>query len=622
MSTAFLLAVTILWLLCQSFAAATPIGPIDVTSSSLAFLSNSYVMNTSTMTAPVANGTDKFSICLARFRTGEFGTWGGTDNHGDPVKYTKATALTYPACVKACGSSQVPFSWSLFFNRVSQWLLPWLALVSQLPFGADDKLDNLESVLLTIGSPTLAGYSLALTVLNGRWIARRFAHYQWPNMRDAIRVLTSLQQSPLEVDLTDGLLASLVILPQNDAWWKELVTWLNYTQTWSMSAITSIAWVIIAYVYTVIDSFAGDITVTIPNNGQGVGSIWIWLLPVVIGWLQVSPTCNRLRVREALNRANNFARTATEQGLPVIAERKAISLRIVDDSEIDVHTDEQCTAPIYNYARFFTWTKLVEEASEVFRAASERAEGHESVDGMEWIHGNSINEKNRTGTLCQIKRYSIPRRPKSRLKQSRWGSNAISRMISASIFALILSWGTTGAALVVGWFTYTYGIGCRAGSYIVYGTFSTVSWMLLVASSMLAHMSRPDNIGENYEQEELGKDSESTLPTLSQIPIARNRRRYASWAITTRRIGKVIASFNAIWVLASCLFQFSNFYNQCFCNSSIFSLWDHAYVVISFDGADAAAYKKAWIGGVCLAGSTAFIFTSFVALFVNPTLPD
>ena len=47
-----------------------------------------------------------------------------------------------------------------------------MALVSQLPFGSNNKLDNLESVLLTIGLPA---YSLTLIVLNGHWIAGRFA---------------------------------------------------------------------------------------------------------------------------------------------------------------------------------------------------------------------------------------------------------------------------------------------------------------------------------------------------------------------------------------------------------------------------------------------------------------
>jgi len=68
-----------------------------------------------------------------------------------------------------------------------------MALVSQLSFGSNDKLDNLESVLLTIGSPALAAYSLTLIVLNGCWITGRFARFTYPNIRRAIRIFNSLQ---------------------------------------------------------------------------------------------------------------------------------------------------------------------------------------------------------------------------------------------------------------------------------------------------------------------------------------------------------------------------------------------------------------------------------------------
>ena len=82
--------------------------------------------------------------------------------------------------------------WTVFSQQFSSWLLPWLALVSQLPFGANDKFDNFIATLLTVGSPTLAAYSLALTVLNGRWIARRFGSFNYPNTRNAVRILNSL----------------------------------------------------------------------------------------------------------------------------------------------------------------------------------------------------------------------------------------------------------------------------------------------------------------------------------------------------------------------------------------------------------------------------------------------
>jgi hypothetical protein len=202
---------------------------------------------------PVATAVN-FNSCIQDVRNGNWGWEGGTDNHGRNVSISSATAITYDLCLRACGATSEPFSWSVFSQQFSSWLLPWLALVSQLPFGANDKLDNLVSMLLTVGSPTLAAYSLALTVLNGRWIARHFAAYHYPNIRYAVQILSSLQQSPLMVT-TGSLLSSLVVLPDNDEWWSEFVIGLDYTHTWSVSAATSIAWVIIAYIFTLIDSF-------------------------------------------------------------------------------------------------------------------------------------------------------------------------------------------------------------------------------------------------------------------------------------------------------------------------------------------------------------------------------
>lgn len=101
-------------------------------------------------------------------------------------------------------------------------------------------------MLLTVGSPALAAYSLALTVLNEHWIAQRFSALSYPNVRNAVKALTGLQQSPLHVNADDSLLASLVVLHANDNYWETLEDLLNYVQTWSISAVASILWVIYA----------------------------------------------------------------------------------------------------------------------------------------------------------------------------------------------------------------------------------------------------------------------------------------------------------------------------------------------------------------------------------------
>ncbi|KAJ2923199.1 hypothetical protein H1R20_g13896, partial [Candolleomyces eurysporus] len=150
----------------------------------------------------------------------------------------------------------------------------------------------------------------------------------------------SLQQAPLRVTNEDALLASLIVLPHNDEWWRELIEWLAYPHTWSISAVTSIAWVVTAYIFTVIDSFMGDLTTTINSHGQGsVGSLWIWLLPIVIGWLQLSPKCDEVRVRSAVERANKIAHVATDTH-PVLVqehstEQRAIYLAFSEGDEDD-----------------------------------------------------------------------------------------------------------------------------------------------------------------------------------------------------------------------------------------------------------------------------------------------
>jgi len=405
-----------------------------------------------------------FGVCLANVQNGTFGVGvnvGGTDDHGHPVNVSVATGMTYSLCIKACGSGQEPFQWSIFSEQFSSWLLPWLALVSQLPFGSNDKLDNLDSVVLTVGSPTLAAYSLALTILNSRWVTKRFARYTgYPNVRNAIRILSSLQQSPIRVVKEGGLLASLVVLPHNDAWWTELYELIDYTHTWSISAVTSIAWVVIAYIFTIIASFTVGITNSINSSGQGVGSLWLWLLPIVIGWLRISPKCDSAHLSSAIKHVNNLANIAFEDGCVVRLNKTRIKARAIELTltEVDdLRWDEKCTAPVFNYARFLPWVQAVEHVSEAFHAASDNIEHHRPVnDSNPWVaveSGQKPHERNRLGTKTQVRNYCTLRQP----PRSPWGSKVISRMFIASALALMLQWGTAGAALIQVWYTPTRG---------------------------------------------------------------------------------------------------------------------------------------------------------------------
>ncbi|KAJ7025574.1 hypothetical protein C8F04DRAFT_1223272 [Mycena alexandri] len=496
------------------------------------------------------------------------------------------------------------------------WLLPYLALVSQLPFGANNRLDNLLSMLLTVGSPTLAAYSLALTVLNGHWIAQRFSALSYNNVRSAVKILSGLQQSPLHVKADDPLLASLVVLHANDNYWETLEDLLNYVQTWSISAVASILWVVIAYIFTVVDSFTGVVTTsTLNSNGQAVGSILLWLLPIVVGWLQISPKCDHERVHQAMERANKIAYVASPSGEPRLASEVSAKRAIyLSKGTGDVHRDEHCSAPIYNYARFLPWTLAVESVYYAFREASERSQSYEPVDsGLEWQKWEKgdrnmrIHPRNRTGSLSQVSDYvkmkaiEFEMNPKPR---SRWGPGVVSRFLLAALIALSLTWGTTGAAVVVAFFTPTKGIGCRSGSYLMYGVISTLVWMLLVASSLLAHYSTfTDSFKDRYMH-------------------TKATRLAAVISIILRRVGKVLSALNTVWIILACLFQFGSVFDRCWCNSSVFTWGKHAYNVIDVTTSDVEALNAPWIGGVALAGGCAILFMGFVNVLINPALPD
>ena len=136
------------------------------------------------------------------------------------------------------------------------------------------------------------------------------------------------------------------------------------------------------------------------------------------------------------------------------------------------------------------------------------------------------------------------------------------------------------------------GLGCRSVAYLIYGALSTLVWGMLLTSSILTYYST--NIRGHV------------------ILV-----RVARWlSIFLRRLGKVIAGLNAVWIVATALFQFSNLYDRCYCDSNIMAVGrDAAQVIISLVSADMGSMRAAQIGGFSLAASASMVFAGFVGLF-------
>ncbi|KAJ7612000.1 hypothetical protein DFH06DRAFT_1243856 [Mycena polygramma] len=545
--------------------------------------------------------------CLAKFKAlraaGEQVN-GGMDNHGNPVSIDTATAMSYGLCVATCGRGPSFRVWSIFSQRFSTWLLPFLALVCQLPFGSNNKLDNIISMLLNVGSPTLAAYSVILTLLNTSWITRQFSSISYPNARNAMRILNALQQAALEVSTEDGLLASLIVLPENNPWWSDLIVWLdiNYAHTWSFANVASIGWVVIAFALTVIDTYTdvtNNSTPPLNSNGLAVAFSWLWLLPIVISWLQIAPRSDRSSLHRAVAHANELAYIATQDRNPVpaavLSNRRAISIsRHRNRSGADEHR----TAPVYNYSRIHSWTAAVDAVCCAFEEASRRADSHVPVNPTNvWVHDRDgdVRAENRSGSLEHVAKYvdSDPACARSRVSGS-----VIFRMFVASVFALLLTWGTIGAAMLLQFFTPTIGLSCRSGSYLLYACASTLAWAMLILSSVLS----------------------------SATPNPRSTRTRASprvggTAVLLRRAGKILAAMNAAWIVLTCLFQFTGLYDTCWCNSTVLYLGVRAYSVWILTPADIVAFWYPVVGGTVLASGVVVAFVAFINVILEPDIP-
>ncbi|EDQ98457.1 uncharacterized protein LACBIDRAFT_335951 [Laccaria bicolor S238N-H82] len=457
--------------------------------------------------------------------------------------------------------------------------------------------------------------------------------------KDATAYFTHVRVVRLPVVKDDGFLASLIVLRQNDKWWTQLAEEIDYSHNWSISAATSIAWVVIAYVFSVLDTFIAGVDTSIHSNGLGVGSLWLWLLPIVVGWLQFSPKCDAALLKKAVAHANDLAYLATDDGKSVLLKDKtdirAIDLTLTDVD--DLHRDEKCTSPVFNYARFFPWVQAVEDVSEAFQAASERFRRHEPVNEPVDPDAEKPNYRDRVGTRTQVEKYCTAEKPPAR---GRWGPKVVSRMFLASGLALMLQWGTAGAAFVQAWYTPTRGenftllsppscllitvtgLGCRSLAVLIYAVLSTTVWMMLVTSSILTHYaSNPQHRSEGHVIHEGEARDEEGQALLEDKAI--RHRSTARWiSIMLRRLGKLIAGFNAVWAVTACFCQFGNVFDNCFCNSSVFSLGKHAYSVITLQDLDFWIIQSAWIGSVFLAGATAAIYVLFANFLIEPPLPE
>ena len=491
-------------------------------------------------------------------------------------------------------------------------------------------LDDVVSFLITIGSPALAAYSLQITHLNRCWITTEFLDVNYPNSKLVSIALAAFHHIPVKMEYDPPFLHSLIVLAKNDEYWSRLAA-ANKTRRWSIPLVMSFVLAIFSLILTAADS----ITSRAGEGGYEIIAIWTFLLPLVIGWLHIGCEPEPSHLRNSLTAANRNAWVATDLRDHPTDMTSPMAMEFARAGDVHpAREDELRPVPLFNYSRAFVTPMNAEVVLRLMRNAAENAKQQIPVGNFVgggvrgWVRGkgDEILPDNRVGTTDEVVRYCtvVFQRPKwnsgfitpleiqspemtvttdtlleyGQINPSRWAPGIWKRVTVASILALGLQWGTTGAALFISSTAPPSGLGCRAISFLAYGVAGTVSFFLFLTSSVLAHMSRP-------------------LP--GQFPTrSRSRTLQDTGAVICRWLGKLVAIVSAIGILLVCSFQVMGLFNNCYCNSTTFNKGRR---LVTFSGLNFVLDSTAVVVQIC-GLAVAFLAAIFFGVSMYLGLPS
>ena len=476
---------------------------------------------------------------------------------------------------------------------------------------------------------------------------------------------------PLRASQERGWFSSLIDAPYNSEWWEHLEARLRSTRrSVTASLVAQMALAGIAFLFTVIASF--DTELGDPSTALQIasGSLWIWLvsilmaylyavslhlrrrltdlqIPVIAGWITVGTQYSHHAIQDALEAdgavralepptqpTHEYSEPIEQLGLVVRPgltpqpHRVQTVVGAFDAPELarlelpnwlgaTVGGDEQRKGPIYNYAKLFTWWQLASSIdSALFRTIDNvsRARACSSTHNQpqpQWDMGipapeNLVGDSRGTAQYCGLDTQPI-------LAYPAWGdipSEIYKRIVVASVLALFLQWGTTGASIMIAYLTPTVGLGCRSGSYLLYGTLATVSWMCLLLSMLLSHevMLRYQTVHVNNPS----MDFRSRRNNPNQYKRTWTHALICASAVILRYIGKFLAFANTLWLIASSLLQFTGGFDNCWCKGDYLGMGEKGWIVL-FKGANdlAATARLPWGGGLALTLGVCFVSYTF-----------
>ena len=234
------------------------------------------------------------------------------DQNGRPTSdATQAWGIGAESARILCSSTPMDFDWIFFAGSLTALLIPWLVLASQLPFGTKNRKTDLLAMLLALGSPAVAVYSLTLHVLNSRWISRAFGEVididgsgkesqGVSAMKAARTIFIQTQHFPIQIyNRPDREIAQLIVESENVSWWTDVLCEIQgMRQTWNYPLYAQVGSVFVIQILAIIVYLQTASQDTSIGIGLAVNCLWSWMIMVVLGWIcvETQPKASAFRI--------------------------------------------------------------------------------------------------------------------------------------------------------------------------------------------------------------------------------------------------------------------------------------------------------------------------------------
>ncbi|MCJ1241342.1 hypothetical protein MMC14_009346, partial [Varicellaria rhodocarpa] len=577
-----------------------------------------------------------------------------------------------------------------FAPAFTTFLLPWLALTAQLPYETSAWWDNFISLALAIGSPALITHSLTLTILNRTWIRQQFHTIRrdygrirgWkPPLREQIHgahiVLQEAQQMPIRVSQTQGWLSNLIILEENIPWWNTVAKDLKNTRRGvTFSLVAQVVAAALAWVFTLIISFVGDLGSGTTGLQIATGSVWLWMIPVIWGWIVVGTQEGPDSIDKALNDGNkqtfrmngddlieerqqgilaqsglNSIQIAHRKRLSSLSKpyvRKSKSQRdtylqerqtcdragstsetvvliedtfdgYMDKEEIptllgfDIRGDEARQGPIYNHARVFTWSQSARTFIHGFKSTLEKVRDYQDCQGAYW-DPRLRSERKLSGTTAELAAYTaLPlNRPIDAYSEF--------HKVQPHVWWYIIVAGCV--SMFVQWGTtgsailiayLTPTVGLGCRS----GGLLLYGVIATIVWLLLVASALFSHRAMLIYQEIQSKceDPGRFQSRLGYYQRSSHHTFICALAIGTRLFGKTLAIVNTVWIITADLFEYVGVYDTCWCQTISTTKGSKGWVVIFKSVQDLAKVTlSAWCAGIVLGVVVCLVALAFFLL--------